>query len=252
MKLFFRSSGQGAPMIILHGLFGSSDNWHTLSKTFALTHTVYVVDQRNHGLSPHSDDFNYRLLTEDLFGFIEENKLGKVNLIGHSMGGKTAMNFAIKHPDLVEKLLVVDIVPKQYKMRYDGILEGMKGLHPEALTSRKEAEAKLLPFVPDAGERQFILKNLERRAEGGFDWKVNLKSLDEHMDELGIAMEYDGTFDGPVLFVTGTKSNYFKPGDDAAVRRYFPNAAFKTLETGHWVQAEKPEEFAAIAQEFFK
>jgi len=251
MKLFFRKVGQGDPLIILHGLFGSSDNWHTLSKTFAETHTVYVIDQRNHGQSPHSDDFNYRLLTEDLFEFMQQESLEKVNLIGHSMGGKAAMNFAVKYPQRVSKLMIVDIVPKQYKMRYDNILSGMKALQPQTLTSRKEAEEKLLPYVPDPAERQFILKNLDRSPEGGFRWKVNLKSLDAHMDELGIAMEFTGTFDGPTLFLTGTGSNYFMPGDDVAVRRYFPRATFKTLDTGHWVQAEKPEEFAAVALEFF-
>jgi esterase len=251
MKLFFRSSGQGTPLIILHGLFGSSDNWHTLAKTFALTHSVFALDQRNHGQSPHSDDFNYRLLTEDLFEFVQEHKLQDVNIIGHSMGGKTAMNFAIRYPDLTRKLIVVDIVPKTYVMRHDNILEGMKALPLETLKSRDEAESILVPFVPDTGERQFIMKNLQRLPSGGFEWKVNLKALDEHMPDLGVAMEYPGTFNKPTLFVKGARSSYFKEGDENIIRTYFPNALFRTLDTGHWVQAEKPAEFAEVALSFF-
>lgn len=250
MKLFFRSSGEGPPLIILHGLFGSSDNWHTLAKTFALTHAVYVLDQRNHGQSPHSDDFNYRLLTEDLFEFLQDHQLQSVNIIGHSMGGKTAMNFAIRYPDLTDKLIVVDIAPKTYVMRHDNILLGMMALPLETLKSRDEAESILMPFVPDISERQFIMKNLQRLPSGGFEWKLNLKSLNEHMTDLGIAMEYAGTFDKPTLFINGARSSYFKEGDEIIAKKYFPNALFKTLDAGHWVQAEKPAEFAEVALSF--
>jgi len=131
MKLFFRQQGQGRPLIILHGLLGSSDNWHSLGKLFAETFSVYMVDQRNHGQSPHSDEFNYKLLTEDLEEFIGENKIEKPHIIGHSMGGKTAMNFAVKNPKAVDKLIVVDIVPKKYIVRHDRLIEGMKAISLE-------------------------------------------------------------------------------------------------------------------------
>jgi esterase len=250
MKLFFRKSGEGTPLIILHGLFGSSDNWYTLAKTFALTHTVYLPDQRNHGQSPHSDDFNYKLLTADLLEFLNEHELKNVSIIGHSMGGKAAMNFAILYPDLVEKLIVVDIVPKFYVMRYDSILQGMKALPLETLKSRTDAENILIPYVPDVSERRFIMKNLQRKADGGFEWKVNLKSLDEHMSDLGTALEYEGVFTKPSLFVKGGKSSYYKEGDEDIILKYFPQAQFKTLDTGHWVQAEKPQEFADTVLDF--
>jgi esterase len=252
MKLFFRLSGQGSPLIILHGLFGSSDNWYTLAKTFSLSHTVYLIDQRNHGQSPHSDDFGYELLVEDLYEFVQDHNLPKVDIIGHSMGGKTSMNFAVRYPDLVGKLIVVDIAPKLYVMRHDSILKGMKALALETLHSRSEAESLLTPYVPDMAERQFIMKNLERTASGGFSWKVNLKSLDEHMEDLGKGMVYKGTFTGPSLFVRGARSGYYKPGDEALIKEIFPAARFEELETGHWVQAEKPTEFADLALSFLR
>jgi len=252
MKLFFRVSGAGEPLIILHGLFGSSDNWYTLAKTFALTHKVYVVDQRNHGQSPHSDEMNYKFLTEDLFDFVTDNVLEQVDLIGHSMGGKTAMNFAVRYPEYVRKLIVVDIVPKVYEMRHDAILEGLKAIPLDSLHSRNEAETILMKYVPEFSVRQFLLKNLERVAGGGFSWKINLKALDEHMEELGRGMEYDGHFDKPTLFIKGGRSPYFAEGDENRIRKVFRLAQFQTLDTGHWVQAENPQEFARMALAFLQ
>src|SRR6185295_3270371 len=125
MKLFYRQSGAGPPLIILHGLFGSSDNWYTLAKSFSAHFTVFLIDQRNHGQSPHSDDFDYSLLTEDLQEFIGEHKLQRPSIIGHSMGGKTAMNYAVRYGENVDKLIIVDIVPKRYPVHHDHILEGL-------------------------------------------------------------------------------------------------------------------------------
>jgi esterase len=252
MKLFFRQQGQGQPLIILHGLLGSSDNWHTLGKHFGETFSVYTLDQRNHGQSPHSDDFNYKLLTEDLEQFVSENKIGKADIIGHSMGGKTAMNFAVKNPTAVNKLIVVDIVPKKYVVRHDRLIEGMKTIPLDKITTRSEAEVSLAGYEPDPTVRQFLLKNLARDNNGKFIWKVNLKAIDEHLQETGDAMMYKGKFDGPALFINGKKSDYFQPGDDALIKKIFPKAEFKTLDTGHWVQAEKPQEFADLALQFLK
>ena len=250
MKLFFRESGQGPPLIILHGLFGSSDNWYTVAKTFAATHQVYLVDQRNHGQSPHSDDFNYQLLAEDLHQFVEDHGLKKAGVIGHSMGGKAAMNFAVKYPDQIEKLVVVDIVPKAYPVHHDRILAGMKALALDQLPSRNEADSMLSAYVPDASERQFLLKNLVRKTGGGFQWKINLKVIDGHMEELGEGMLYPGKFEKPTLFVFGARSTYFKPGDEDEIRKIFTRAQFVVLETGHWVQAERPAEFAKTVLDF--
>lgn len=250
MKLFFRQQGQGKPLIILHGLLGSSDNWHSLGKLFGEKYCVFIVDQRNHGQSPHSDAFNYTVLTEDLEKFIKENKIEKPHLIGHSMGGKTAMNFAVKNPHAVDKLMVVDIVPKYYLVKHDRLIEGMKAIPLEEITSRSEAEVALSGYEPDAAVRQFLLKNLTRNEEGKFIWKVNLQAIDEHLQQIGEPLIYPGTFDGPSLFVNGRKSDYFQPGDEMVIRKIFPKAQFETLDTGHWVQAEKPLEFSALALEF--
>ena len=250
MKLFFRESGQGRPLIILHGLFGSSDNWHTVAKTFSATHQVYLVDQRNHGQSPHSDDINYRLLAEDLHEFVEEHGLKKVGVIGHSMGGKAAMNSAVKYPDQIEKLVVVDIAPKAYPVHHDRLVAGMKALALDQLTSRNEADAMLAAYVPDENERQFLLKNLVRKTGGGFQWKINLNAIDKHLKELGEGMQYPGKFEKPTLFVRGARSTYFKPGDEDEIRKIFPQAKFVVLETGHWVQAESPVEFTRTVLDF--
>lgn len=243
MKLFFREAGQGTPMIILHGLFGSSDNWYSLSKVFATKFRVFTVDQRNHGQSPHSRDHDYKLLTEDLEEFINDHKLEKPIILGHSMGGKTAMNFAVKNPGKTGKLIVVDIIPKSYSLHHDHILGGMKSLDLANLQSRSEAETILSSQIPKVDERQFIMKNLARDEQQKFEWKINLDALDSNIEKMGEALQYEGQFTGPTLFIKGAKSRYYKEGDETTVAKYFPNAKWVTLDTGHWVQAEKPKEF---------
>jgi esterase len=250
MNLFFREAGQGTPLIILHGLFGSSDNWYSFSKAFAEKYRVFTVDQRNHGQSPQSDDHNYSVLTSDLEEFISQQNLKQPVILGHSMGGKTAMNFAVRHPDQLSKLIVVDIMPKKYPVHHDSILEGLKAIDIANMESRAAADAVLQAYVPEASVRQFLLKNLARKSEGGFEWKINLPALEANIEAMGDGLVFEGQFRGPVLFVKGASSNYYKPGDETAVRTYFPNASWVTLETGHWVQAEKPKEFGAEVVKF--
>ncbi len=250
MKLFYRQSGTGQPLIILHGLFGSSDNWYSLAKVFAERFTVYVVDQRNHGQSPHDEEHNYPALVEDLKEFITDNKIQQPIVLGHSMGGKTAMNFAVKYPALLSKLIVVDIIPKQYPIHHDHILEGLDAIDLKQLTSRAEADAILSQFVPEADVRQFLLKNLSRSSTGGFEWKINLRAIDRNIEAMGVGMVYTGKYEGSTLFIKGSRSNYFASGDEKLVSSIFPRVEWKTLETGHWVQAEKPQEFAQTVLEF--
>lgn len=247
MKLFFRKSGQGNPLIILHGLFGSSDNWFTLAKTFAQHYTVYLVDQRNHGQSPHSDEMNYGVLAEDIHDFVTQEKIEKPSIIGHSMGGKAAMNYAVKYPQGVDKLIVVDIVPKQYPVHHDAILDGLHDIPLDSIGSRGEADKRLAAFVPEVEVRQFLLKNLARNAEGKFEWRINLPAIDSNIEALGASMIYSGKHDGPCLFIRGEKSNYYAAGDEALILNIFPRAEFITMNTGHWVQAENPEKFARVA-----
>ncbi|HZY80439.1 MAG TPA: alpha/beta fold hydrolase [Cyclobacteriaceae bacterium] len=252
MKLFFREAGQGTPLIILHGLFGSSDNWYTLSKVFADRYRVFTIDQRNHGQSPHTPEHDYKLLTEDLEEFVEEHKLEKPIILGHSMGGKTAMNFALKYPSKTGKLIVVDIMPKSYPLHHDHILGGMKSLNLANLQSRGEAEEILSKQIPKVDERQFIMKNLARNEQMGFEWKINLDALDKNIGKMGEALQYEGQYTGPTLFIKGARSGYYKPGDEATVAKYFPNVKWVTMETGHWVQAEQPKEFAQIVNDWLK
>lgn len=244
MKLFYRQSGQGEPLIILHGLFGSSDNWFTLAKTFAEQFTVYLIDQRNHGQSPHSEAFDYKLLAEDLLEFVNDHNLEKVNIIGHSMGGKTAMNFAVKYPERVKKLIVVDIVPKTYPVHHDNILEGLLSIDLSNVSSRTEADELLSKYLPEMDVRQFLLKNLYRTSDGAFGWRPNLKAIDKHIEEIGEGMQYDGKYNGPTLFIVGARSTYFKLGDENLLQQIFPAYKLVTLDSSHWVQAEKPKEFA--------
>lgn len=246
MKLFFREAGQGEPLIILHGLFGSSDNWYSLSKVFSTKYRVFTIDQRNHGQSPHSDQHDYKLLTEDLEEFINEHQLVKPIILGHSMGGKVAMNFAIKDPSKTGKLIVVDIMPKPYPLHHDHILSGMRSLDIANLKSRSEAEEILSKKIPKVDERQFIMKNLARDEQQKFEWKINLEALNNNIAKMGEALQYEGQYTGPALFIRGERSNYYKPGDENAVAKYFPNAKWLVMDTGHWVQAENPKEFEKV------
>jgi len=243
MKLFFRELGQGSPLIILHGLFGSSDNWFSLSKIFAEKYKVYVIDQRNHGQSPHDPVHDYNALTDDLNEFIEDHKIEKPIIIGHSMGGKTAMNFAIRFPEKLSKLIVVDIVPKAYPVHHDSILKGLNAINLDQLESRGQADEILSPFIPEPAVRQFLLKNLARNSSQNFEWRINIPVLEAHIDDMGTALQYEGQFNGETLFIVGSKSNYFEPGDDDIIKSYFPKAEITTLDTGHWVQAENPKDF---------
>jgi len=248
--LFYRQSGQGRPLIILHGLFGSSDNWFTHAKTFAGHYQVWLVDQRNHGQSPHHPEFNYRALTEDLGAFIQQHGIEQPVLLGHSMGGKTAMNFAVKNPDQVSKLIVVDIMPKPYPVQHDTILEGLQAVHRAVPASRAEADQLLAEHIPQEDVRQFLLKNLARDAAGKLTWRINLDAIDRNIEAIGAGLVFEGGYGGPTLFVNGARSNYYQGGDEELVQRYFPNAGWASLDAGHWVQAERPREFADTVLHF--
>lgn len=250
MKLFFRLSGQGRPLIILHGLFGSSDNWFSLAKEYAKNYTVYLLDQRNHGQSPHSEELNYELLIEDLHQFIKEQDLLQPDIIGHSMGGKVAMGFAIKYPNLLRKLIVVDILPKQYPIHHDTILVGLKSINISELKSRNQADEQLLSYVPNSGVRQFLLKNLGRNSDQKFEWKMNLKAIDKHIHEMSEGLPIKGFYQPAALFILGSRSNYFSPGDEKIIHEFFPHAEISFLDTSHWVHAEKPVEFAELTLNF--
>ena len=232
MKLHFREYGQGSPLVILHGLFGSSDNWLTQAKLYAPTFKVYAVDQRNHGLSPHSDAFDYIAMVEDLSVFFNDHNIPDAFIIGHSMGGKTAMNFALTYPQKVKKLIVVDISPRAYDLEHYTIAEGLKAIPISTITSRNEADEILAQFVAESDVRQFLLKNLQRKTEGGFVWKINLPVISEKLGNVGLGLQVGGTFDKPTLFIRGVRSKYIPDADWNLITKVFPNG--RTGNHGDW------------------
>lgn len=245
MKLEFKKMGSGEPLVILHGLFGSSDNWQTLGRQFAENFTVYLVDQRNHGHSPHSDEFSYEIMADDLSTLFSDEGIAKAIIIGHSMGGKTAMRFAQIYPDKLEKLIVVDMGIKSYTSEHDDIIAAFHALDLPNLESRKDAETEMEKLIPNFTVRQFLLKNLYRKTKTEFAWRVNFPVMEEKMDEILAALP-NGVFDKPTLFIYGTKSNYITEDDFDAIRSVFPKAEFASLPTGHWIHAEDPEGFYKI------
>ncbi len=249
MKLHYRNLGGGQPLIILHGLFGSSDNWQTLGKKIAEDYDVYLVDQRNHGRSPHSDDFSYDLMAADLLELIEDHYMRNVILVGHSMGGKTAIRFAQEHPEYIDKLVIVDIGTKQYPMHHDVILDALNSANLEKLGSRKAVEEHLSNYIDDFGVKQFLLKNLYWNDDKVLDWRINIPVLSKEMPEIIGGLPEDEV-DLPTLFIRGAKSNYILEDDFEALHDQFSGASIKTLNTGHWVHAEAPQLFYEALMKF--
>lgn len=250
MKLFFREIGEGKPMIILHGLFGSSDNWLTVSKRLGEFRKLYIVDLRNHGQSPQNSVFDYDGMVEDLEYFIQQQGLDKPDILGHSLGGKVAMKFAAVHPDLLDKLIVVDIAPRAYPIHHDTILEGLNGIDIVSLESRKEADETLSAYVPQVGVRQFLLKNL-KRTDSGFDWKMNLSAITENIANVGEELEYHKRVNNPTLFIRGEQSNYITDEDFPRIMHQFPNARIETIrQASHWIHAEQPEALSSVVEHF--
>jgi pimeloyl-ACP methyl ester carboxylesterase len=257
MKLFFReykpanTTGK-QPIVILHGLFGSSDNWLTQAKLYADEYNVFTVDLRNHGQSPHDDAFDYASMVDDLAEFFKDQNLPAVTLIGHSMGGKAAMNFTLAHPDFVAQLIVVDIAPRYYDLEHYTIVDGLNSVKLDTLASRNDADHALTSYIPESDVRQFLLKNLQRKAEGGFSWKINLQVISEKLSNIGVDLVVEGKFDKPVLFIRGLRSKYVRDSDWTRIKEIFPEAILETMETGHWVQAEKPQEFVSLTRRWLE
>ena len=250
MELYAREFGQGSPVLILHGLFGFSDNWQTIAKSLAITHTVITPDLRNHGRSPHVTGHSYPEMAEDIHAFLEARWIFSTGVIGHSMGGKVAMQLALHHPDMVDKLVVVDMDPGQADDNQSDIFAALLGLDLNKITSRQEADIYLTKRVSDLGTRQFLLKNITRNENGTFSWKMNLPELWKHYADI-LGPVTGEPFDKPTLFIRGSRSDYIKDSDLPAIKKLFPQAELITIEgAGHWVHAEKPAELLAIVQPF--
>jgi esterase len=250
MRLNFQLQGDGHPLIILHGFLGSSDNWRTMSKRLADHYKIYCVDLRNHGHSPHSNVMNYQVMAEDLREFIEEHSLETVFVLGHSMGGKVAFQFAGEYPDKLDKLIAVDIAPKAYPPTQRSLLAALRGLDLPALKIFADVDTALSLSIPDAAMRQFIMKNLARN-DDGFHWRIDLDALTHNYDELIKAVLVPRPFDKPACFIRGGGSNFLEDSDLTTIKAYFPQAQFKTIAAaGHWVHVDAPEEFHKIVVEF--
>ena len=289
MKLFFKKIGDGPPIIILHGLFGSSDNWVTIGNKLAEAHqhTVYLLDQRNHGQSPHSDEWNYTAMVNDIKELAEEvaptlkgekpglhSPLGaggkqSIILLGHSLGGKVAMQFASMYPEKLEKLIVVDMAPKDYPGNQFDFIEKLLTIDLSGMKSRKEVEIELKKIIRDNATIQLLLKNIQwtsspmphpqslSSGEGGnsqiLEWKFNLKVIAENQDKIGKTFNIKNNIATPALFIRGERSNYILDSDIPGIKKIFPNSEIKTIAgAGHWTHADKPEEFVEIVKAFIQ
>lgn len=251
MKLAFRKYGSGQPLLILHGLFGQSDNWNTLAKRFGDNgFEVYAIDQRNHGLSPHSKEWNYTVMADDIKEFIDTHQLNNPILLGHSMGGKTAMFFALNYDNILDKLIVADMSPNAYPPHHQAVIEALQAVDFSSITNRKEAEAVLSKYIPDFGTKQFLLKNIFWKEDEQMGWRFDLDSIVKSYHEILRAAPAK-TSQVKTLFIAGGRSQYITQKDIPAIKERFPNAELKTIAAaGHWIHAEQPDAFYEMVMKF--
>ncbi len=245
MILHSQILGSGKPFVILHGFLGMSDNWKSLGIRWSEAgYEVHLLDQRNHGRSFHSDEFSYEVMAEDLKKYCEEHNLQNIILLGHSMGGKVAMQFAVTYPEMVSKLIVADIGPKAYPPHHQDILKALSQLDFSKIKSRGEAEDILSEYIKDEGTKLFLLKNLYRKSKDEFSLRINLPVLLEKIEEVGVALPENTVFKGDTLFLGGEDSGYIETMDELLIKKHFPKATIETIsKAGHWLHAENPNEF---------
>ena len=243
MKLHIKKIGIGPPVIILHGFLGTSDNWITIAKRLADRYSVYLVDQRNHGRSPHSLEHSLELMASDLHELIQNENIKSPVLVGHSMGGKVVIQYVKEYGDDFSSLIVVDVAPKTYPPHHQEIFDGLFSIDLQRVASRHEADVLLEQRIKDTGVRQFLLKNLSRTREG-FVWKANLNVLVKVQNEVGKGIDGNNLSDKPVFFIRGDQSDYILREDRPHIKELFPNAIILTIrQAGHWVHADQPEAF---------
>ncbi|MFY7671915.1 alpha/beta fold hydrolase [Tenacibaculum sp. MEBiC06402] len=252
--LHSRIVGEGKPFLILHGFFGMGDNWKSLANKFAEEQLeVHLIDQRNHGRSFHSEAFSYELLVEDLYRYIKHHELKKVYLLGHSMGGKTAMLFSTKYPELIDKLIVADIAPKEYPPHHQDIIRALNSIDFKIHKTRKLIDEKLSELIPQVGVRQFILKNTYWVEKGQLGFRFNLEALTDNYSEVVKGLSAELTYDGDTLFLRGGKSQYILDEDAYLLSSHFPNYSLETVpNAGHWLHAENPQYFFNSVMSFLK
>lgn len=252
MILHSQIFGSGKPFVILHGFLGMGDNWKTLGIRWAEAgYEIHLLDQRNHGRSFHSDEFSYKVMAEDVKKYCEEKDLKEVVLLGHSMGGKVAMQFAVTYPEMVSKLIVADIGPKAYPPHHQDILKALSQLDFSKIKSRGEAEDILSEYIKDEGTKLFLLKNLYRKNKNELALRINLPVLSEKIEEVGAALPENAVFKGDTLFLGGEKSSYIEPMDELLIKNHFPKARIvKISKAGHWLHSENPYEFYDNVMDF--
>ena len=253
LKLNHRTQGSGPPMVLLHGLFGSMENLGGIARLLQPHFTLHMLDLRNHGRSPHHGQMNYACMAEDVRGYLDSAGLDQTHVLGHSMGGKTAMQLALSYPERMLQVIVADIAPVQYSHHHDSILQGLSMIDPASLLSRQQADDILKPLVPEIAIRQFLLKNLVKQSSGGFQWRMNLHAIRDQYPHIIAGQTSSKPFTGPVLFIKGGQSDYIIPQYREHTAGLFPNAEVKVIpNTGHWLHAEKPELFARVVKRFMK
>lgn len=246
-------NGHGPVIVLLHGLFGSSDNLARIALELEKENKVLRVDLRNHGNSFHDQEINYAVMVEDVKRCMDYHQIETANFIGHSMGGKVAMLFALTFPEKMSKLIVADIAPVTYSPHHEDIIKGLQSVPLDKIENRREAESYLKPYIKEAGVRQFLLKSLDITKDKKARWKFNLKAIIDNYGQIISAQESTKHFDGQVLFIAGGLSEYIKPEYKDKILKLFPNAILKIIpETGHWLHAEKPKVFLGICQRFLK
>lgn len=254
MLLHSRIEGTGKPLLIVHGYLGMSDNWKTLAGQYAQAgFEVHAVDMRNHGKSFHSDVFTYDAMVQDLIDYCDANNLDKVDLIGHSMGGKAAMFLAVQYPERLDKLVVADIGPKYYAPHHQDIMEALNAVDFSVKPDRAAVEETIAEYVPDFGTRQFLMKNVYRETPDQLAFRFNLPVFNKEIENIGQALTEGSHFDGPTLFLRGDKSRYIKDEDFSLIKSHFPNAEIKDVKnSGHWLHAENPKDFFEETLAFLK
>ncbi|MBD79289.1 MAG: alpha/beta hydrolase [Crocinitomicaceae bacterium] len=252
MKLNFKTFGEGEPLVILHGLMGMLDNWQSLAKEYANHFEVFILDARNHGHSEHSEEFSYEVMMYDLLEFCHEHHLDEINLLGHSMGGKTSMKFAQNFPDFVDKLIVADIAPIAYPVRHHKILQGLRALDFNKIKSRGEVDKILQEYIPEIGVRQFLMKSSYWVEKGKLGLRFNLDAIEKNIEPIG-ENTTDAIFNGETLFIRGEKSNYVQEESLGLIDEYFPKNKLVTIpNAGHWLHAEQPKLFVEETLKFLQ
>lgn len=252
--LYSKIEGSGKPLLIIHGFLGMSDNWKSLGAQFADDgFQVHLLDLRNHGRSFHSDEFGYESMTQDVFDYCQANNLQSIYVIGHSMGGKTAMLLATTYPELVGKLIIADIGTKFYAPHHQDILAGLNAVDFSVKPSRNEVEEIMKNYIPDFGTRQFLMKSLFWQEPGQLAFRFNLAVFNKKIEEIGKALPSDLVFEKPTLFIRGGNSNYIPDTDFDEIKKHFPLAALATIpNVGHWLHAENPAMFYEFVSNFLK